>query len=341
MRFIPRQRCDDSTMAVTRWADHVVGELVITGIYTIAGRTPCYHREMSAVGNSSDFTASFQTRFYSNAIRRSDIQNGVCEVDGDGISLRAGSQALDISLDDVTDLTVGTPPEKFDEELEQVFGIKFSPAGGSGVCFIEYDPEYADIFEYHLFAEIINGADGLVELEAQKGGQQTDADTERVEVAIEPERVVFELDTTETKTIALGEIVNIKSGKRTIGEAKRDAIKVDYMKSQTRITSYLSLIETRLQHLFNRYLRTEYAELEAEIDETDVSEAETQLVVGYYTTQNLKQTMHALTDGNTSEFESLYEQAMDHGLVTHPDEGVGLTQKGKMLANTELETVNT
>lgn len=296
---------------------------------------------MSTVGNSTDFSASFQTRFYSNAIRRSDVQNGVCEVDGDSISLRAGSQSLDIPLDDVTDLTLGTPPEKFDDELEQVFGIKFSPTGGSGVCFIEYDPEYADIFEYQLFAAIINGADGLAELEAQKGGQQTGTDAEQVEVAIEPDRVVFETGSVSSKTVALGEIVNIKSGKRTIGEAKRDAIKVDYMKSQTRITSYLSLIETRLQHLFNRYLRTEYAELEAEIDETDVSEAETQLVVGYYTTQNLKQTMHALTDGNTSEFESIYEDAIDHGLVTHPDDGVGLTQKGKMLANTELDTVNT
>jgi helix-turn-helix protein len=319
----------------------MIASLVITGIYRIVGHTRIYYRDMSTVGNSTDFSASFQTRFYSNAIRRSDVQNGVCEIDGDSISLRAGSQSLDISLDDVTDLTLGTPPEQFDDELEQVFGIKFSPAGGSGVCFIEYDPEYADIFEYQLFAAIINGADGLAELGAQKGGQQTGTDAEQVEVAIEPDRVVFETDSVSSKTVALGEIVNIKSGKRTIGEAKRDAIKVDYMKSQTRITSYLSLIETRLQHLFNRYLRTEYAELEAEIDETDVSEAETQLVVGYYTTQNLKQTMHALTDGNTSEFESIYEDAIDHGLVTHPDDGVGLTQKGKMLANTELETVNT
>jgi helix-turn-helix protein len=296
---------------------------------------------MSAVGNSTDFTASFQTRFYSNAIRRSDVQNGVCEIDSDGISLRAGSQALDISLDDVRDLTVGSPPEKLSDDLDRVFGIKFTPGGNPRICFLEYDPEHADIFEYHLFAEIINGADGLVELAAQRGGQQTDADTERVEVAIDPERVVFERDAAPSKPIALGEIVNIKSGKRTIGESKRDAIKVDYMKSQTRITSYLSLIEPRLQHLFNRYLRTEYAELEAEIDATDVSEAETQLVIGYYTTQNLKQTMQALTDGNTSEFESIYEDALEHGLVTHPDDGVGLTQKGKMLANTELATVNT
>lgn len=296
---------------------------------------------MSTVGDSPDLSASFQTRFYSNAIRRSDIQNGVCEIDGKGVSLRAGSQAVDIAPEDVIDITLGTPPEKFSDDFEQVFGIKFKPAGTPRVCFIEYDPEYADVFGYQLFAEIINGTDGRAELGAQKGGQQTDTTAEEVQVAIKPDRVVFELGTTETKSIALGEIVNIKSGKRTIGERKRDAIKVDYMKSQTRITSYLSLIEPRLQRLFNRYLRTEYADLEAEIAETDVSEAETQLVIGYYTTQNLKQTMRALTDGNRSEFESLYEQAMDHGLVTDPDDGVGLTQKGKMLANTELATVNT
>lgn len=296
---------------------------------------------MSVVGDSTGPTASFQTRFYSNAIRRSDIQNGVCEIDGDGISLRAGSQAVDIEFAAVTDLTVGTPSERFTDELEKAFGIKFRAAGTSRVCFIEYDPEVADVFEYELFAAIINGAAGLVEFGAQKGGQQRDTAAKRVEVAIDPERVVFKLDGSATKSIALGDIVNIQFGKRTLRGSKRDVIKVDHMEFQTRTTSYLSLHEDRLQHLFNRYLRSEYAELQAEIEEADVSEAETQLVIGYYSTQDLKQTMHSLTDGNTSEFESIYEQALEHGLVTHPDDGVGLTQKGKMLANTELAVVNT
>ena len=295
---------------------------------------------MAVVGTLTDSVTSFQTRFYSDTIRRSDVQNGVCEVDGDSISLRAGSQALDIPLDAVVDLTFGTPPEKLSDEFAQVFGIKFTPAETPHVCFIKHDSDYADIFEYHLFAEMINGADGCVELGAQKGGQQTDADTKRVTVSIDPNRVVFQMDDTATNAIALGDIVNIQSGKRTIGGAKRDAIKLDYMNSQIRVTSYLSLAETRLQHLFNRYLRTEYAELKSEIETTDVSEAETQLVVGYYSTQDITQTMHALTDGNTSEFESIYEQAMEHGLVSDPDDSVGLTQKGKMLANTELQMVN-
>lgn len=296
---------------------------------------------MSGGEDLTGSTASFQTRFYSNAIRRSDIQNGVCEIDGDSISLRAGTQSVDIAFAAVTNLTIGTPPERVADDFTQVVGIKFTPADAERVCFIEYDPDYADVLEYHLFAKIINGATGLVEFGAQKGGQQTDTTAQQVQVVIKPNRVVFKLDTGATKAIALGEIVNIQFGKRTVEKAKRDVIKVDHMKSQTRTTSYLTLSETRLQRLFNRYLRTEYTHLQAEIDDTDVSEAETQLVVGYYTTHDLTQTMHALTDGNTAEFESIYEQALDHGLVTHPDDGVGLTQKGKMLANTELDTVNT
>ena len=287
------------------------------------------------------FTARFQTRFYSTAIRRSDIQNGVCEVDGDSISLRAGTQSVAIAVDAITNLTTGTPPERFEDAFTTVVGIKFTPKDSSHVCFIEYDPEYADVFEYHLFAKPINGATGVVEFGAKKGGQQTDTAAQRVQVAIKPDRVVFTPETGGTESIALGEIVSIQLGKRTIGGAKRDVIKIDHMNSQTRTTSYLSLTQPRLQRLFNRYLRTEYAQLHTEIKETNVSEAETQLVVGYYTTHDLTQTMHALTDGNRSAFESLYEQALDHGLVTHPDDGVGLTQKGKMLANTELETVNT
>ena len=296
---------------------------------------------MSVAGDSTALTASFQTRFYSNAIRRSDIQHGVCEIDGDGVSLRAGSQALDIAFDAVMDLTVGTPPERFTEDFERIFGIKFIVADTPRLCFIEHDPEYADLFEYQLFAAVINGAAGLVELAAQKGGQQRDTTAEQVQVGINPDRVVFKLESTATKAIALGDIVNIQFGKRTLSGSKRDVIKVDHMESQTRTTSYLSLTEDRIQHVFNRYLRTEYGDLQAEIAAADVSEAETQLVIGYYTTHDLKQTMHALTDGNTSEFESIYEQALDHGLVTHPDDGVGLTQKGKMLANTELAVVNT
>lgn len=296
---------------------------------------------MSVVGDPTGSTASFQTRFYSNAIRRSDVQHGVCEIDGDSIALRAGSQSLDIPFESVTDLTVGTPPDRLVDEFDEAVGIKFKPGDSQRLCFIEYDPEYAEIFEHQLYAEIINGAAGMVEFGAQKGGQQTDAATKQVQVGIKPDRVVFKIDDTTTKSIALGEIVNIQFGKRTLGERKRDVIKVDHMKSQTRFTSYLSLASSRIQSIFNRYLRTEYAHLQSEIAEADVSEAETQLVVGYYTTHDLKQTMHALTGGNTAEFESIYEEAMEHGLVTHPDDGVGLTQKGKMLANTELDVVNT
>jgi helix-turn-helix protein len=295
---------------------------------------------MSA-GNASSANTKFRTRFYATAIRRSDIQNGVCKLTDDRLSLRAGTQSVAISFDAVRNLSIGAAPDRVADAFDQVVGIKFRPADTTEICFIEYDPAYADVFAYQLFAKLINGATGVVEFGAQKGGQQTDTATTRVEVAIDPNRVVFNPTTTSSKAIALGEIVNIQFGKRTVGGTKRDVIKVDHMDAQTRTTSYLSLDERRLQRLFNRYLRTEYAQLRAEIEDTAVSEAETQLVIGYYTTHNLTQTMHALTDGNTSKFESLYQQALDHGLVTHPDDGVGLTQKGKMLANTELHTVNT
>ena len=116
---------------------------------------------MAVVGTLTDSVTSFQTRFYSDTIRRSDVQNGVCEVDGDSISLRAGSQALDIPLDAVMDLTFGTPPEKLSDEFAQVFGIKFTPAETPHVCFIEHDSDYADIFEYHLFAEMIKVPTGV------------------------------------------------------------------------------------------------------------------------------------------------------------------------------------
>lgn len=295
---------------------------------------------MSTVSDSPELPASFQTRFFSNAIRRSDVQNGVCEIDGDAISLRAGSQAVEIPLETVQDLTVGTPPEKFNNEIEEVFGIKFTANQTPRVCFIEYDPEQEVIFQQQLFAEIINGKRAVVEYGAQKGGQQTGTDADQVRLGIKPDSVVFRAKDQSPKSIALGEIVNIQSGKRTVGGRKRDVIKVDHMKSQTRFTSYLGFIDTRIQNLFNRYLRTEYSNLQSDIEETEVSETIIQLIVGYYTTQNIEQTMRALTGGNKDEFESLYEEAMEHGLVTHPDDGVGLTQKGKMLANTELNTVN-
>ena len=95
------------------------------------------------------FTARFQTRFYSTAIRRSDIQNGVCEVDGDSISLRAGTQSVAIAVDAITNLTTGTPPERFEDEDKVAYvlhmhskttsgGLKLQPSAVVVITFITH-----------------------------------------------------------------------------------------------------------------------------------------------------------------------------------------------------------
>jgi helix-turn-helix protein len=205
---------------------------------------------------------------------------------------------------------------------------------------MEHDSERAEIFEFELFAKIINGARGVVKWGAMRGGQQTDVTSDQVEVAIKPEGVVVNKQAGSTREIGLGDIVNIQAESRTVDEAKRNVIKVDHMVEKKRITSYVSLINPRIQHLLNRYMRKEYAQLRDEISTTDISETETQLIIGYYTTQDIRETMQTLTGGDKHEFEAVYEQALDHGLVSHPDDGIGLTQKGRMLANVEIESVN-
>jgi helix-turn-helix protein len=296
---------------------------------------------MSVTKDDSGLSTSWQTRFFTNAISMSEARKGICEIDGRTISLRAGSQSQTIEFDEIHDITVGSPPEKLAGEFDDAFGIKFTAGGQSRICFLDYDADRVEIFDYHIFEEIINGARGVVEYGAVRGGQQTDASSSQMKIAIEPERVGFNLKTGGEKEIALGDIVDMQAGKRTVGDTKRDVIKVDHMEDQTIITTYLSLVETRIQHLLNRYMGREFNKLQSEIADTEISETETELVIGYYTTRDIEQTMQTLTGGDKYEFESIYEEALDHGLVTHPDDGVGLTQKGRMLANTEIEVVNT
>jgi helix-turn-helix protein len=291
--------------------------------------------------DGSGLSASWQTRFFTNAISMSEARKGICEIDGRTISLRAGSQSQTIEFDEIHDITVGSPPEKLAGEFDDAFGIKFTAGGQSRICFLEYDADREEIFDYHIFEEIINGARGVVQYGAVQGGQQTDASSSQMKIAIEPERVGFNLKPGGEKEIALGDIVDMQAGKRTVGDTKRDVIKVDHMEDQTIITTYLSLVETRIQHLLNRYMGREFNKLQSEIADTEISETMTELVIGYYTTRDIEQTMQTLTGGDKYEFESIYEEALDLGLVTHPDDGVGLTQKGRMLANTEIEVVNT
>lgn len=295
---------------------------------------------MGVAGDEATLSESWQARIFTDSMEMSEPQRGICEISNDSISIRAGRQSQTIEFNDIRDITVGDPPDSFTDEFDEVFGIKFKPSTKPRICLIEYDPDRVDIFEHRLFAEMINGANGVIELGAMKGGQQRDVSSKQIQVAIKPDGVVFKLQSGSTTEIALGDIVNIQTGSRTVGEAKQNVIKLDHMKDKTRVTSYVSIVETRIQHLLNRYMRKEYAQLREEISETEISQTETQLIVGYYTTQDIDQTMQTLTGGDKYKFESIYEKALDHGLVTHPDDGVGLTQKGRMLANTEIETVN-
>jgi helix-turn-helix protein len=258
------------------------------------------------------------------------------------VSLRTGGKSQRIAFSDILDVTVGPPPERFADVFDKVFGIKFSDSSGTPKsCFIDYTPQHAELFEYQIFANIINGSSGVAKLGAVRGGQQTNASTGRVAVAVDTDRVAFKLASGAIKEISLGDIVNIQTGSRTVGGEKRRVVTVNHMEEQTRVTSYLSLLKERPQNLLNRYLRREYSKLKQELQAVEISEAETELVIGYYTTHDIEQTMQTLTSGDKYRFESIYEDALNHGLVTDPDSGiVGLTQKGRMLANLELEAVN-
>jgi helix-turn-helix protein len=290
-----------------------------------------------------DDSVSLTEYVYLNTLDIEEPVRASCKIQRDKLIINAKIDSVDreiIRFDSISDLTISPPPLAFQDQLFTTVNIKFKRSDSqTKLCLIEYDDEYEQIFKHDIFNQILSGTKAITHFTAKKGGNKTNTSPIKAIVRVGKDTIHFD-SKQKHRHIELGDIVNIKENRRQIGGERRDVLTVDHTANEAVLTSHIHIVEENHQNLFRRYVRREYASLLTEVSDIDPSEAIVELIVGLYTTDDLKQTASALTGNNTAEFESLYQEAIDYGLVTHPSNGTQLTQKGRLLANKELESVN-
>lgn len=280
---------------------------------------------------------------YLNTLDIEEPIKASCEIQRDKLTVTPQTDSKNeeiIEFDSIRDLTISPPPLAFQDQLFTTVNIKFQRADSkSNVCLIEYDDEYEQLFKHKLFDKIVSGTKTIAHFAARKGGNKTSTSPMKTITKITQNTIHFK-SKEKHRSLELGDIINLKETQRNMAGEKRNVLTVDHTENGTVFTSHIHIVEEQNRNLFRRYIRREYSTLLKEVNDMDPSKAITELVIGLYTTGSLKQTASALTGNNTAKFESLYQTAIGQGLVTHPSNGTALTQKGKLLANKELESVN-
>lgn len=286
--------------------------------------------------------ASWETFYHLSTRESTDPVNGELILTQNDIRLTTNDSTTTIQFSEIIDITIGTPPKMFHRDFNETINIKFNASTNqTEVCIIESQPEYESVFSYGVFKKILSDTEVLFQFGAEKGGRTVDSTVKRAKLTLSKQGLQF--TTPEgVQQIELGSIIKLKTGTRKIRNDRRQVLTLKHTHEKTVYTTHIAIGADDLMRLFRRFIKTTYGELLEEAKSLDLDESITQLVVGLYTTGSPSQTANVVCNGNDDEFKILYQQALSHGLVTAPNKSStpSLTQKGKLIANKNLETIN-
>lgn len=246
-----------------------------------------------------------------------------------------------IQYTDIVDITIGNPPPMMQREFHETINIKFNFESNDNpeICIIESNPNYNPLFSEGVFKKILSYTEVLFEFGAEKGGRTVESTTRKAKLNLSSEGLQFKTKNTIEK-IPLGSIVKMQPEKREINGEHRDVLTLKHTHEHTVYTTHIAISNKNLMRLFRRYIKNTYGELLEEVKQLTVNDDTTELVVGLYTTSSIKQTANVIANGDKQQFKLIYNKAHGKGLVNEFGKEPILTQKGKLLANKQLENIN-
>lgn len=246
-----------------------------------------------------------------------------------------------ISYTDIIDITIGNPPPMFQREFHETINIKFKSktTNQTETCIIEANPDYNPLFSQGVFKKILSYTEVLFEFGAEKGGRTVESTTQKAKLKLSNTGLQFKTEN-KLQEIDLGSIIEMKPQKREINGEKKDVLTLKHTHQKTVYTTHVAIGQTDLMRLFRRYIQNTYGELLEDVKQLTVDENVIELIVGLYTTNSVKQTANVVANGEKRVFKRIYKKARKEKLVNKPNADTLLTQRGKLLANKELENVN-
>jgi helix-turn-helix protein len=255
------------------------------------------------------------------------------------LAVRNGDK-LTIPLSSIFDVAVGQVPDELDGFFRSTVTIAFEKKGRQFVAAIEDENEKIQKFSTVLFKALLNGTKMTVKHPARVGGRVTDEEFEAAKLYLKPKQVEFNSPDGKMM-IRLSAVTEFDHTKRQITGTERPVLDVHHMPKGTALLTQVTTESSRKMSILGRYLRLEYSELMADLNETDLSEDEKELIVAIYSGAGGEGlSLAQVLSKDPSEVTMLLNDLEEEELVVDSTDGTKLTPKGQVLVNRHLEDIN-
>lgn len=250
-----------------------------------------------------------------------------------------GSDRVTVPLDDVFDVSVGEVPAELRAFFSDSVTVAFQRGRRRRTAVVEADGDVIRKFSTALFRAVVDGATVMVEHPARVGGRVRDTTPRRARIRLGRGGLRVLTETDARFTVELEAVSQFRRVQRSIRGSEYPAIQVKHMRGENAVVTYVALNSQRKLNVLGRYLRLEYDEVMADLQEVELSDDAVQALITLYSAGGETDLTEALAldpRRATMVLNSLAEA----GLVVDGSSGTKLTPKGRVVVDSRLESVN-
>lgn len=290
---------------------------------------------------SESVIADFVAKFNSESASRGDPAKGRVVLSQKRLVLASnGDDKTTIPLSSIFDIAVGQVPDDLGHFFDSTITIAFERSGSRYVAAVEAGDDKIDKFSTVLFKAILNGTETTVKHPARVGGRVTDKEYAHAKLYIKPVMVRFKRPDDDID-ISLSTITEFSRGSRKIAGTKRPVIEVRHMDQGRSTLTMAATDSARKMSILGRYLRLEYADLMADLDDIEISTDEKEILVALYSGAGSKgMSLTSVVDKEPQKVTVLLNRLEQNELVVDSKQGTKLTPKGRVVVSNHLEDVN-
>ncbi|WP_436906797.1 CheF family chemotaxis protein [Halosimplex marinum] len=287
---------------------------------------------------SESVIADFVATFNSEASARAEPVKGRILLSEKRLVLAGDEGKVTIPLSAVFDVAVGHVPDDLGDFFDSTVTVAFEKGGNRMVAAVEADDDKIEKFTTVLFKAILNGTDVTVKHPARVGGRVTDAEFAPAKLYLKPGTVRFRR-ADDTVDVDLSTVSDFERTSREINGSERSVLAVRHLASGQSSLSLAALESPRKMSILGRYLRLEYSDLMADLEDVSLSEEQIELLVAVYST-GPGVSLTSVLDMESSQLTMVLNDLRADELVVDGEDGPKLTPKGRVVVSNHLEDVN-
>ena len=287
---------------------------------------------------SESVVADFVGTFNSEASVRQEPVKGRILLSERRLVLAADEGKVTIPLSSIFDVSVGTVPDDLGDFFNATVTVAFERNDRRMVAAIEADDEKIEKFTTVLFKAILNGTDMTVKHPSRVGGRVTGESFEPAKLFLKPQAVEFTL-ADGSVGVDLATVIDFDRLTREVNGADQSVLAVKHTPSGRTLTTLAATQSSRKMSILGRYLRREYSDLMADLEDVSLSETEVEILIAIYSS-GPGVSLASVVSGEASQATMVLNDLRSDGLVVDGEGGPQLTPTGQVVVSKYLERVN-